>query len=168
MQTNHVLKHGKEVEEEQASYSRWRLKVGNTTINVTNDKLITLLAGTNFSFTVDGDQITLNASAAAFKKPNKPISDATYVLKEEDATKWLIFTTNCEVTVPTGLSIHNIIEGEAYTGATVTFKAGNGMNLRHTDSISKTLSPNGPFGVRYNASNDAILYGTDPTNYLNQ
>jgi hypothetical protein len=61
-----------------------------------------------------------------------------------------------------------LFEGEADPGATVTFQAANGVNLRHVASVSKTLSPNGVFGIRFRDANNCVLYGTDPVNYLNQ
>ena len=171
MKTNHVLKHGREAEEEAEELynDKWLLSVdGGDPIEVKEDDVVEFLSGDNAEITVEGRKITVNAKSSLFEKPNKEIDSSAYELKELDKYKWLIFKNNCEVTAPAGITAHSIIEGEAYTGATVTFKTGLNMKIRHVASISKTLSPGGVFGFRYNKTSEAVMYGTDPVNYLNQ
>jgi len=166
MKSNHQLSFDQEVKALGTGYINWKVKVDNgTTLNVTSEQLITMISSDNMLITRVGNSILFKAVIPG-PKPNKIIVDSTYDILASDKDKWLIFTVNCTVTAPTGLTTPNIFEGEAYTGATVTFQAASGVNLRHVASISKTLSPNGVFGIRAKATNDYILYGTDPVNYL--
>jgi hypothetical protein len=101
-------------------------------------------------------------SRYAYRKTVKEVTTATYTINSTDQLRWLVFTINCLVTVPTGLLIDDLYEGEADAGATVTFQAAVGVTLRNVASVTKTLSPSGVFGIRGRANNNFVLYGTDP------
>lgn len=161
------LNHNEEVEPQNGAYGKWQLQVNNEApIDVTSSKLIKFLSGTNGTVSLDQNgHLVFSATMAIIEKPNKEIEAATYELKDEDYDQWLVFKNNCTVTIPQGLSVHRIFEGETDPGATVTFEGATGVTLRHTASINKTLSPNAPFGIRVRDTDNYLLYGTDPENY---
>jgi hypothetical protein len=165
MISNHQLSHNEEVKG-FTQYDHWKLKINNeTAIEVSTKELLTIVEGSNMDISIAGNTVTLNALNTLYEKVNKVISSSTYTITESDKYKWLVFTNDCTVTIPTGLDTPNLFEGES-DGATVTFQAATGVTLRHINSISKTLSADGVFGIRFRSADNCVLYGTDPTNYL--
>ena len=167
MLRNHVAKHGEEVEPEGAGYQKWRLQINEEDpIEITSNKLLKLLSGSNATVSLNEDgEVVFAAQMKIVPKPNKYIDDPTYTLQDSDYDKWIVFRTDCTVTVPQGLTIHRIFEGESDENVTVTFVGASGTKLRHTASISRTLSADAPFAVRVSKENNYLLFGTDPTNY---
>ncbi len=166
MESNHKLSPGKEVDAAGSSYTKWKIRANAAaSLDVPTDALITLLNGSNMTITRSGNDITFNSAPSLYEKVNKPVPGSTYTLEAADKTKWLVFEVSCTVTVPKGLLTPSLFEGEAMPGATVTFQAATGVTLRHTASISKVLSPDGVFGIRFQAIDNCILFGTDPVNY---
>lgn len=168
MKSNHPFKHEEEVEPEGSGYKNWSLKINELApVVVNSEDVFKMLSGSGIGFDFDPEtkSLTVTGQALLFKKPNKPVDGASYTIKAEDATKWLVVNQNCTITVPKGLSIHDIFEGEANAGATVTFQQATGATINHVASIGKVLSPHGVFGVRVKATDKYTLYGTDPINY---
>jgi hypothetical protein len=168
MKSHHQLSHDEEVKS-FPQYEKWRFQLDDDAIkNITKNTLLKFAQGENMEITDEAGVITFKAVLKPYEKPNKPIPGTTYTLLSTDITKWLVFEQNCTVTIPAGLTTPMLFEGEADPGATVTFQAASGVNLRHVASVSKTLSPNGVFGIRFRDTDNCVLYGTDPVNYLNQ
>lgn len=167
MKTNHPYLHEEEVEPEGTGYTFWALKINSEVpVNMTSEEVFRMVQGTGVTFDFDAPTKTLTVNATVKPpKPNKPIDAAVYTIEAADADKWLVINQNCLITVPKGLAVHHIFEGEANTGVTATFQAETDAVLRHVASISKKLSANAPFGIRVKALNDYTIYGTDPINY---
>lgn len=167
MKSNHPFLHEEEVEAEAPGYDYWSVKVDDAAaVNMTTKKLFSFLSGSGIDFSFDSETNSLTVSAPdKAPKPNKPIDAAAYTIEAADKGKWLVVNQDCVVTVPKGLTVAHIFEGEANAGATVTFQAETDAALNHVASISKTLSPYGVFGIRVKALNNYTIYGTDPINY---
>lgn len=157
-----------------SSTSEWEAKdrlfvIGNG-IHYTNpsDALIILKDGTitapslTTSLINSGEDKTLVTKEYVDRKLPKTISDATYILLEEDKNKILHFTnaTGVTVTVPTSLTLNNRYEGKQMGAGQVTFVSDTGVTInKSATDTNKTADQYSVFGLDCTDTDEYVLFG---------
>jgi len=87
-------------------------------------------------------------------------SDGTWTPELGDEQTWWIFTTDCIVSLPSGVfAVGDEIHLDAAAGVLVSVDEGSGVTIRKQDDQTASLRPGGTATLKFTASNVAKLFG---------